>query len=495
MRKQKRCSHFILSSLIMVFLWNGVGEGMDTNVSSPPIRPNNEKTAEESSCRFEVEVREGNFCVIRGMVHDVDLNLKPISGVCKGSANISVSGLPHGATYEILPSSKIPFVRGQETPAGTAVATVRVDTSNVTLEEMATSPLIFTASTESVTGTAKAKMTIDLPSFDFSIKLKPARLLVPQDEVATTTVNVKLLASACKSPKPITLLLDASSLPSTMSHDFSSESVTPPGTATLSFKAGSGSDTGIFKAKLLGCCVKGAEDEEREKATEVALNLLKPHPPDSGADDPFHKKLASEKDRVYSMEEYMEMGNVPEEDRKEARKQFKEESEKGYKQVPEEEIEDGMFSKIQPLLPMDQVRGILAFEPVSLKGTPFEQFHPEGGWVLPEVEGEAGGSTSSVMRAFTMPSGHRVEILEQDLFTLGGEGGKGPIIKELFNENLNGVPAMLSVVQSQNGSAISTLFWETPTTTYSINMEGNVRKNGQYPSLLEMGRSILDNTQ
>ena len=194
------------------------------------------------------------------------------------------------------------------------------------------------------------------------------------------------------------------------------------------------------------------------------------------------------------MEDYMEISNLPEEDRKEIRKGLKDEVEKGYKEVHEEEIQNSLFSQ-RDLFPIDQVLGELVFEPVSLKDTPFDQFHLEGGGFLPRIIGEVGGETSSVVRAFTMPSGHRVEIIEADLFMLGIEGGRGPFIKELFNENLDGVPAMLSVIQDPNGNAISAISWETTTTVYRINMDGNVRENGQYEFLLEMARSILANAQ
>ncbi len=481
MRKQKRCNRFILPCLMMVFLWNGTGEGVDTNNALPSISPYNQDPAQVPSCEFEVEIREADFCVIRGMVHDIDLNIRPISGVCEGSVTLGVSGFPVGVIHTILPSPKINF------SGKTAVATVRIDTAGMSIQEkMSTSSLTFTAVTKGITSKTNAEMTVDLPSFDFSMKLTPARLLVSQEEIATTTVNVKLLGTGCKSAKPITLSLDSSSLPSTIGHDFSSESVTPSGTTTLSFKAASVIETGIFKATVVGCCVG---DEAGTKTAKIALNLLKPYPPDSDEERAFHEQLALEEGKVYSMEEIMEIDNLPEEDRKRTRKNIKDETEKGYIEVSEEDVQAGaLFARKQDLLPMDQVLRISSFEPVSLKGTPFEQFHQEGGLAYSNTgEGEP---TASVIRVFTMPSGHRVELNEHDLFTLGQKGGGGPVIKELFNENLNGIPAMLSVQQSPSGNAISVILWETTTTTYEVRMEGNVRKNGQYRSFLDLARSI-----
>jgi hypothetical protein len=472
---------------MMVLLWNGTGEGVDTNLSSPLIGPSNQKTVQDPSCDFEVEISEGDFCVIRRMVHDIDLQIRPISGVCEGSVAVGVSGFPAGVTHTVLPSPKINFTRD------TAIATVRIDTAGMTLQEMATSSLTFTASAKGITRKTKAEMTVDLPSFDFDIKLKPARLLVSQEEIATTTVNVRLLGAACKSAKPITLSLNTLSLPSTIHHDFSSTFVTPPGVATLLFKASSGSDTGIFKATVVGCCV-GEGDEEEKKTTKIALNLLTPDPPDGDADHAFDARLAPESGKVYSMEEAMEMDDLPEGERKRMRKDIKDETEKGYAEMPEEEIQaSALFAKRQHLLSMDQVLGVLTFDPVSIKGTPFEQFHLEG--VLSYSNIDEVGPITSVGRVFTIPSGHRVELSEHDLFTLGQAGGMGPIIKELFNENLNGTPAMLSVRQSPSGHAVSAILWETPTTFYELKMEGNVRKNGQYEFLLELARSILANAQ
>ena len=179
-------------------------------------------------------------------------------------------------------------------------------------------------------------------------------------------------------------------------------------------------------------------------------------------------------------------------------KELKDAAERGYSEISESEIWESLFSK-QNLLPMDQILVVLPFEPVSIKGTPFERLHLEGGRIYPEndamtTDEKISTSEVFVMRAFTMPNGGRVELNEHDYFTYGFEASVS-FIEGVHNENVNGVPAMLYIGQSPSGNAVSVITWETTTTFYELKMEGNVRKNGQYEFLLELARSILSNTQ
>jgi hypothetical protein len=439
----------------------------------------NEETAKEPepSCDFEVGIKETDFCVVNGAIHDIDVTLTPTAGVCGGSATISVSGLPSRATYKVLPSPKMRFISDPETPAGTAVATVRIDTSSMMLEEIATSSLIFTASQKSLIRKTKADMTIDLPAFNFSIKPSPTLVRLHQEDVASTTVKVKLLGAACQSPRPITLSLDPASLPSFVSYDFSSSSVVPSGESTISFKTESGPDIGPFNAKLIGCCL----DDDIEKTSQITVDVLFPR---SLMEDSSHEPFAPGEFKVDSRESIMEKFNLPLELRERARKDAKDEAEKGYMDGTEEEVQELKRSKML-VRPMDQVFSLLRFEPVSLKGTPFELFRLEGGY--PD-NGDMNGNWSTAIRIFTMPNGFLVELTERNFYMSGGGGGY--IAREALNENVNGSPATLFVQQSKSGNALSGISWNTSTTSYLLRMEGNVRKNGQYNSFLDIARSI-----
>ncbi len=193
--------------MIAVFLVGCQVEGGEVGAASPQIKKHpDKKTIQKPSCDFEVDVRDANFYVVKGEVHDIDVALIPIAGVCKGSATLVVSGLPPGATYKILPSPKMRFVRGTKTPAGIAVATVRIDTASMTLKEMATSSLIFTASKKSLIRKAKADITIDLPneeterepSCDFEVGIKEADFCVIKGTVHDVDVTLTPTAGVCK---------------------------------------------------------------------------------------------------------------------------------------------------------------------------------------------------------------------------------------------------------------------------------------------------------
>jgi len=620
-KKRKRCLFSACSCLgLAVFLSVYPGEGV--SVAAPPTVPPEANTAQKPSCDFEIEVKEADFCLIHGVVHDVALNLNPIAGVCEGFATISVSGLPAGATHEILPTPKVKFTNGM------ASATVKINTAGMVLEGgRATSPLTFSASQKDLIRKAKADMTVDLPVFDFSLEPRPSRLKVSKGETASTTVKVNLTGAACRDSKPVSLSLESTSMPLSIRHDFSSDSVIPPGEATLSFKASSDFDTGFFKATLVGCCAEeGAEgtkekktaeiveikaektgdtqktttdkaarlaeikaekagdvdvrdpkeektaragEAKKEKAEEIAeikaektgdtqetktdkttrlaevkaekagdvkdpeeektagtgeakkekveekvetkggekaegmagtkgkktaeitLRVDFPTPDDPPTDDIDNSfdALKPGEVKVDSLEKMMEAFGFSLEQRAESRKNIKDEAEKGYVEVGEEQVQGLELSKTL-VRPMSDVRGILDFEPVSLKGTPFEALRLEGGYPEGGSVEETGTRWGVIARIFTMPNGSLVGLRENDFFTSGGGGSY--IAREALNENVNGFPAVLSVIQSPSGKSLSEISWQTTTTGYHLTMEGNVRENGQHELLLDMARSISE---
>ena len=443
----------------------------------------NEKTDQAPSCDFKVELAEPNFCVIQGMVHEIDVTLTPIAGVCEGPATISVSGLPPGVTKEILPSPKVMFTSDATAPAGIAVATVRIDTAGITLEEMATSSVTFAAVKKGLTRTDKVEMTIDMPSFDFSIKANPNMLKVPQEneDSAIAEVEVKLLGSACRSIPPVDISLRSSSLPSTVSHSFSSASVLPPAKTTISFRAGPAPEIGAFKATIVGCCT----DEQEEKKTEITLDVTFPSNQihQAGAEFPGASRIGN-KFTSHSLEDILKIFNLPPEAQEASQKAQKDSSEKGYIEASEGEVEGLKFSKTL-VQPIDQAIGFLTFEPASLENTPFKGFRLEGGYHYNNVREKFAALT----RIFAMLDGAIVALTEWDYPTSGG----GSIYaKEFINENINGSPARLTVQQSQSGKALTTMVWETAKISYTLQMEGHVKRTGQYELFLALARSIVE---
>ena len=373
-----------------------------------------------------------------------------------------------------------------------ASATVRIDTVGMILdEEMATSSLTFVASKKGLIREANADMTVDLSVFDFSMESYPSRLKVLQEETASTTVKVKLMGSACLSPKPVSLLLKSTSMPPNIHYNFSPDSVIPPGEATLSFKASSGLNTGFLKVTLVGCCAdEEREKTKRERTAEMTLRVELPppyYPP--GTMDDLESEPGPGEVRIDSLENLMEEEDFSLEEREQARKGIKDETEKGYIEATEEEVEVLKRSKMH-LHPMNDVRGLLEFEPVSLKDTPFKRFRLEGGYPEGRIMDDTGTRWVEVVRIFAMPNGSLVELRENDFFISGGGGSY--VAREALNENVNGFPAVLSVQQSPSGSGLSSLSWESTTTGYTLRMEGNVRKNGQYGLFLDLARSITE---
>lgn len=449
-----------------------------SHLESPLGQPIDRKTTQKTSCDFKVVVSEPDFCVIHGSVRDIDVTLVPIAGVCEGSATLSVNGLPADVKKEILPSPKIGFTKG-----ATAFATIRIDTTNMTLKEgFATSSLTFIASKKGLIRKAMADMKVDLPNFDFSLNPQRTTVQLHQEDSASTTVKVKLLRGGCEGKRSVTLSLDGSSLPSFVSYNFSSESVIPSEEQSiLLFKAASGIEIGSFKATLIGCCTH----ENKKKTKEITVNVIFPRPPKSIAieeEAPNYPEIEGTF-KIDTIENMLKMLQLPEEALELNRKIDEDLARKGYIEVSEEEVQrlKGFEAVFRP---MDQVYSLLAFEPVSLENTPFARFNPGGG--LPSGT-NLGEKWTAVTRIFTMPNGAIIQLIESDLIT---SGGYSIYAKEAINENINGFPAVFIVEQAASGNAITSIVWTTTTKNYTLEMEGNVKKNGQYKHFLNLAKSI-----
>ncbi len=457
----------------------------------------NEDTVQESSCDFKVEIKEADFCVIKGSVRDIDVTLTPTAGVCKGSATISVSGLPQGVTKEILPSPKVMFTRDATAPTGIAVATVRIHTAGITLEEMATSSVTFVAVQKGLTRTAKADMTIDMPSFDFLLVPSQAQLKMhvdDEDPPSSVDVKVKLLGAGCRSAPPVTFKVDADSLPPVIGYQLSDESTIPPSKVTVSLKAsskpGSPSEIGYFGIILAGCCT----EEGLEKTMQITVDAGLPKLPDvasmislegdgEGPDlKAFMQMTDGKRFAVDTLENILKMAHLPKEAIEEAKKHEEDLATKGYIETTEEAVNELKRVRARAR-PIEEVRDMLTFEPVSLKNNPFEKYYMVGG----DPSGVyRDGKWMTVDRIFDMPNGTLIKFTEDDPFS----SGTTIIAKESINEYVNNYPATLVVLQSPSGKAFTEMHWITQTTKYALTMEGNVKKNGQYQLFLELARSI-----
>jgi hypothetical protein len=439
-----------------------------------------------TGCDFEVVVSEPDFCVIQGRVYDIDVTLLPVTGDCKGSATLSVSGLPPGVTKKILPSPKIMFTKADGSAVGTPVATVRIDTANMALKEgFATSSLSFLVAKKGLIRKANAEMMVDRSSYDFSLNPHPSIVRVYQEDAGTSSVkvNVKHLGSACERERPVSLSLDTGSLPSFVSYDFSSDRVVPPGETTLSFKASSGKEIGAFKTTLVGCCT----DDRKEKTAEIIVDITFPRIPESVLKEEGGPPLSLTERafRAVPMEEMFKTFNVPPEAQEETRKVQQDLSEKGYIEASESAMEGLQYVRNTLAHPVNQT-GIFTFEPASLENTPFKGFKLEGGFYTNEV---GAGKFAGLNRILTMPDGAIVMLAEVDYLT---SGGGAVYAKEFINENINGFPGRLTIHQSPSGRAITGMSWETATMSYTLEMEGNVKKNGQYSLFLSLAQSIRE---
>lgn len=330
---------------------------------------------------------------------------------------------------------------------------------------------------------AKAEMTVDRPSYDFSLKPRPSRVRLHQEnsDPFLVKVDVEHLGSACERERPVILSLDTDSLPSFVSYEFSPDSVIPPGKTTLSFKAASGEEIGTFKATLVGCC----NDEDLEKTAEITVDVTFPPPPESislGGEGPNFPQIEGTF-KVDTRENILKLLQLPQEALEQTQKIEEDKRTKGYVEVSEEKVQrlKGFEAFFRP---MDHVRSLLTFEPVSLRNTPFEGFRLEGG--LPSG-GYHDGKLTTVTRIFTTQTGAIIQLIESDLIT---SGGYSVYSKEAINENINGFPAVLVVEQSPSGNAVTSMLWTTTTTDYTLEMEGNVKTNGQYGLFLDLARSI-----
>ncbi len=462
--------------VLTVFLWGGLWQGRA--LSQP----------DELPCDFEVEIAEPDFCVIRGMVYDIDVALIPIEGACTGSVALHVEGFPAGMTQK-LASSSLGFT------SHTFSTTVRIDTAKMTLKKRQSYPLTFSASQNGVTRTTEAMMTVDLPDFDFAIQSNPAQLQVTQGASAIAEVEVTLLGAACADPPVVVLSLAPPSSPLSLNvtHEFTSDTLVPPDKAKVTFHASSAPELGSFNATLIGCCTDAGE----EKTTEINLQIIPSTPvsPDAPVKDgegalkegaPSYENLVEdgEKVRVDKLDKIMTDLKLPEAVQEEAKKNVDEDASRGYRKASEGEVDILKPYKSTPL-PMDMVIGMLSFEPASLTATPFDELGLEGAYATGR---HVNGKWTAVVRVFTMEDETTLTLSEDHLPTSGGS--EHVIAEEGVELHINDFPTTLVVKQSESGKAISSLSWQTKTRAYTLRTTGNVKTNGKKDWFLGLAQSI-----
>jgi hypothetical protein len=314
---------------------------------------------------------------------------------------------------------------------------------------------------------------------NFSLKIDPTSVQLPQEGSAKVAVKVDRLGRGCANEEPVTLSLDTSSLPSFVRYDLSSDSVRPPGEVMISFKAFSGPERGEFKATVVGCCAS----EKKEKSTQITLNITLPADLIPSADDAFPgaPSMVGRFSSLPIKEMFKVFGFTPEA-QEAARKSYRDLSEKGYIEASESAME-GLQEAKKLIRPLDQAADHFTFEPAAVKNTPFEGLKQEGGVSYYQV----GEQNAGLNRIFTMSDGTTVMLSELDYLTTGG-GSVYP--NEDINENVNGVPARLTTYKSPSGKALTSMMWEMGGISYTLEMEGAVKENDKYPLFLDLARSI-----
>jgi hypothetical protein len=462
--------------VLTVFLWGGVWQGNALSQS------------DELPCDFEVEIAEPDFCVIRGMVYDIDVALIPVEGACTGSVALHVEGFPAGITQK-LASSSLGFT------SQTFSTTVRIDTAKMTLKERHSYPLIFSASQKGVTRTTEATMTVDLPDFDFSIRSNPAQLQVTQGASASADVEVTLTGAACAEPPVVVLSLAPPSSPLSLNvtHEFASDTLVPSDKAKITFQAASAPELGSFNATLVGCCTDAGD----ERTAEINLQIV-PSAPVS-PDAPVKKEEGARKEVAPSYENLVEEGEkvrvdkldkimtdlqLPQAVQEEAKKNVDEDANRGYRKASEEEV-DILKPYKSTALPMDMVIGTLSFEPATLTATPFDELSLDGAYATGR---HVNGKWTAVVRVFTIQDEATLTLSEDHLPTSGGS--ENVIAEEGVELHINDFPTTLVVKQSESGKAISSLSWQTKTRAYTLRTTGNVKANGKKEWFLGLAQSI-----
>jgi hypothetical protein len=164
------------------------------------------------------------------------------------------------------------------------------------------------------------------------------------------------------------------------------------------------------------------------------------------------------------------------------RLQKEQESALGYRLVCDRDVNAG-FGPLEARRRSQQGAVSLAFQPVSLGGTPFAAFEAIG--QVADVSSPSGYTLLN--RTFRTPSAKLINLREWDMSVSGG--AVYPLDPAERREDVNGAPAQLTILQSPSGIAVSILTWIEGRREYQLMMDANVKAAGT-PNLLELARSL-----
>src|SRR5215472_14478290 len=157
------------------------------------------------------------------------------SGGFTGTANLSVSGLPAGATASFNPAS---LASGSSTLTVTTASTTPAGSFSLTI----------TGTSGTLSHTASVTLVVNPPAApDFSVSATPASATVIQGNSTSYTVNVNASGGFTG-----TVNLSVSGLPSGATASFNPTSVSGSGSSTLTVRTGNNTTTGTFSLTITG---------------------------------------------------------------------------------------------------------------------------------------------------------------------------------------------------------------------------------------------------
>lgn len=136
--------------------------------------------------------------------------------------------------------------------------------------------------------------------------------------------------------------------------------------------------------------------------------------------------------------------------------------------------------------PWQSVRPRLAFAPVDLANTAFDEFSLVGG----RVDGSPiKGGFADVKRVFRSPRGETL-VLYEWAFQL--TGGGGVLVEELVNGRVGKYPAIATILTSPDGNAVTRLFWATDSRAFRILVDRNLAREARLGDLFRWATAISE---
>lgn len=124
----------------------------------------------------------------------------------------------------------------------------------------------------------------------------------------------------------------------------------------------------------------------------------------------------------------------------------------------------------------------VAFAPVELAGTPFEEFESVGG-----MAEKLNGVKSILHRGFESSDGRKLILFEHDMSADGTSAYRNP---EDEPERVNGIPARLYVRQGTSGAAVSNLSWTEGRRSFALSIDANVAGSPLREKLFALASSL-----